>query len=39
LHEELDMKSFAQDGCHTCSQQIKNALAWKISEQCLERFD
>jgi PP-loop superfamily ATP-utilizing enzyme len=26
LHEELDMKSFAQDGCHTCSQQIKNAL-------------
>ena len=27
LHEELDMKSFAQDGCRTCSQQIKNALA------------
>jgi len=27
LHEELDMKSFAQDGCCACSQQIKNALA------------
>ena len=28
LHEELDMKkSFAQDGCRACSQQIKNALA------------
>jgi transposase len=22
-------KSFAQDGCRACSQQIKNALAWK----------
>jgi len=27
LHEELDMKSFAQDGCRACSQQIKNTLA------------
>jgi transposase len=27
LHEELDMKSVAQDGCRACSQQIKNALA------------
>jgi len=27
LHEELDMKNFAQDGCRTCSQQLKNALA------------
>jgi predicted phosphatase len=27
LHEELDIKSFAQNGCRTCSQQIKNALA------------
>jgi transposase len=28
LHEELDMKkSFAQDGCRACSQQIKNAFA------------
>jgi hypothetical protein len=27
LHEELDMKSFAQGGCCACSQQIKNALA------------
>ena len=28
LHEELDMKkSFAQDGCRACSQQIKHALA------------
>jgi transposase len=26
LHEELDMKSFAQDGCRACSQQIKMAL-------------
>jgi len=23
LHEELDVKGFAQDGCHACSQQIK----------------
>jgi hypothetical protein len=23
LHEELDIKSFAQDGCSACSQQIK----------------
>jgi len=29
LHKELDMKSFAQDGRRACSQQIKNALAWK----------
>jgi hypothetical protein len=29
LHEELDMKRFAQDGCHTCTQQIKNAPALK----------
>jgi len=29
LHKELDMKSFAQSGCRPCSQQIKNALAWK----------
>jgi transposase len=27
LHEELYMKSFGQDGCRACSQQIKNALA------------
>jgi transposase len=27
LHEELGMKSFAQTGCHACSQQIKNTLA------------
>jgi hypothetical protein len=27
LHEELDMKSFAQYGRYACSQQIKNALA------------
>jgi transposase len=27
LHEELDMKKFARDGCRACSQQIKNALA------------
>jgi hypothetical protein len=27
LHEQLDMKNFAQDGCRACSQQIKNALA------------
>jgi hypothetical protein len=27
LHEELDMKSYARDGCRACSQQIKNALA------------
>jgi energy-converting hydrogenase A subunit M len=27
LHEELDMKSFAQDGCRTCPQQNKSALA------------
>jgi transposase len=27
LHEELDMKSFVQDGCRTCSKQIKNACA------------
>jgi DNA-binding transcriptional regulator GbsR (MarR family) len=27
LHEELDMRSFAQNGCRACPQQIKNALA------------
>jgi transposase len=27
LHEELNMKRFAQEGCHACSQQIKNILA------------
>jgi len=26
LHEELDMKCFAQDGCRACSQQIKTHL-------------
>jgi transposase len=29
LHKELDMKKLWQDGCRSCSQQIKNALAWK----------
>jgi transposase len=27
LHEELDMKKLAQDGCRAFSQRIKNALA------------
>jgi DNA-binding transcriptional regulator GbsR (MarR family) len=27
LHEQLDMKYFAQDGYRACSQQIKNTLA------------
>ena len=31
-------KSFAQHGCHACSQQIKNALKWK-SLKCLELFN
>jgi hypothetical protein len=26
LHEELDIKKLCADGCHPCSQQIKNAL-------------
>jgi PP-loop superfamily ATP-utilizing enzyme len=27
LHKEFDMKRFAQDACHACSQQLKNELA------------
>ena len=29
LHDDLIWKSFAEDECRACSQQIENSLAWK----------